>query len=68
MKSVTYTEDERRVLELLGAAWNRFAGLPVQHPADKDEMARAIHAAQNIVMARPAQRSNPAVTPIKSDS
>ncbi len=51
------TEQENEVLNILAAAWNRFSALPVLHHADQDEMAKAIHAAQNIILARVGLRS-----------
>lgn len=52
------TNDEARVLSLLAEAWNEFVRLEVQHPCDTAEFMTAIHAAQNIVMARLAARSD----------
>lgn len=51
------TEQEREVLEVLAGAWDLFLSLPEQHDADDSEFCAAIHAAQNIVLARPAMRS-----------
>lgn len=50
--------DERAILDVLGQAWNMFLNVPETHPDDKDEFRRAIHAAQNIVLALPAWRVN----------
>lgn len=50
------TAAELGSLDLLADAWNAFFDLPVQHPCDRDEFCRAIHAAQHLIMARPAQR------------
>lgn len=50
------TPEEREVLQILGEAWNKFAGLPVLHMADHTEFSAAIHQAQNIVLARPGMR------------
>lgn len=47
---------ERRVIDCLGLAWNEYLKLTELHSADAKEMCLAIHAAQNIVMARPVQR------------
>ena len=55
------TGDEAAVLVALGEVWNAFCLLPVQHPADAEEFMRAIHAAQNIVAARVAVRTDPEV-------
>lgn len=51
-----YTQTEALILELLGTAWNQFVSLKYGHPMDKAEFCQAIHAAQNIVMARFASR------------
>jgi len=50
------SEDELRVVRKLGEAWNAFLKLPAQHNDDVPEFRHAIHAAQHIVMARPALR------------
>ena len=47
---------EIRILEDLGAAWSRFQYLDVYHEDDVIAFRHAIHAAQNIVMARLAYR------------
>lgn len=48
------TADEQRVADLLGEAFNLHERLPEIHEADRPEFMTAIHAAQNIVLARPA--------------
>lgn len=48
------TETEQRCLDSLGESANMFSYLPEVHPADKAEFTQAIHAAQNIILARPA--------------
>lgn len=48
--------EEREVLALLGQAWNKFLELPVLHTMDHQEFCHAIHAAQNIVLARAGLR------------
>lgn len=60
------TPDENRVLETLGCAWNEYCALPPMHPHDADEFMRAIHAAQNIVLARAAMRSSIALLGAKA--
>lgn len=50
------TKEELEVLDHLGEAFNRFQALPTIHPRDLPEFVLAIHAAQNIVLARPALR------------
>ena len=47
---------EIEIVNMLGQCMNMFARLPVVHPADYNEFALAIHAAQNIVFARPGMR------------
>lgn len=51
------TLEESHVLEKLGEAWNAFIALPPLHPHDADEYMRAIHAAQNIILAREGLRA-----------
>ena len=53
------TVEEMSVLEKLGQAWNEFYALSTEHPSDPGEFTTAIHAAQNIVMARSAAREHP---------
>lgn len=48
------TPEERGVVEALGACANMHDLLPAIHPADEREFKTAIHAAQNVVLARPA--------------
>ncbi len=50
-------KDEMEVLESLAKAYNAFTKLTVMHPSDLPEFVHAIHAAQNIVLAREAIRS-----------
>jgi hypothetical protein len=51
--------DEIDVVEQLAEAWASFLRLPDHHPADRPEFCAAIHACQNIVMARAAVRARP---------
>ena len=48
------TADERRVVDCLADAWNAFLDLPSEHPDDLGEFRFAIHAAQRIILSRPA--------------
>jgi hypothetical protein len=48
------SQEESDLVRKLGECFSDFTKLPVLHPADEDEFMRAIHAAQNIVLARPA--------------
>lgn len=50
------TPEENEVLNLLGQAANKFSVLPVIHHADLREFILAVHAAQNIVLARAGLR------------
>lgn len=50
-------DQENAVLDKLGEAWNEFVKLEVLHHADREEFMRAIHAAQNIVLARAGLRA-----------
>lgn len=50
------SDDEKEVLRLLGLAWNKFLELPAYHYMDNHEFCHAIHAAQNIVLARAGMR------------
>ncbi len=48
------TDAEQHVLDLLAEAWQGALELPGGHPADSPEMVHHLHAAQNIILARPA--------------
>jgi hypothetical protein len=48
------TVAENRVIDLLAEAWNEHQRLAEVHVSDSPEFCAAIHAAQNIVFARPA--------------
>lgn len=50
------TGGESTSLKLLAQAWDEFVQLPAAHPDDVEEFRRAIHAAQNIILARPTWR------------
>lgn len=50
------TSQEKMVLQHLVDAWNSFLALPTEHNDDIDEFRRAIHAAQEKVLARPGRR------------
>lgn len=58
----TITEAEKAILDLLAKAWNKFCELPSgshlgAHHLDRPEFMKAIHEAQNIVLARVGMRS-----------
>lgn len=48
------TPEEQAAAQLLGDAFNAHQQLPEVHPHDAEEFMRAIHAAQNIILSRPA--------------
>jgi hypothetical protein len=50
------SKEEMKVLDRLVMAWNEFNDLKVLHPLDSSEFLKAIHAAQNIILARPSLR------------
>jgi hypothetical protein len=50
------TKDEVDCINALLKAWNLFIQLKPEHPKDAEEFMRAIHAAENIVLARPMVR------------
>ena len=50
------TVAEKEVVDLLASAWNLYKELPSQHPSDDQEMATAIHAAQKMILIRPARQ------------
>jgi hypothetical protein len=52
------TDEEREILELTAALWNRIKSLPVLHVADISETARDIHDIQNRIAARPVIRAS----------
>lgn len=47
-------DEERRILDILGNAYNLFNELYPIHSHDCAEFCRAIHMAQNIILSRPA--------------
>lgn len=55
--SGNYLEGEAEIANLLGQAYSKFRELPVLHSADEGDFVRAIHAAQNIVLARAGLRA-----------
>ena len=46
------TDQEAKVAQLLGDVWNEYLKLPIEHPMGQKEFCSAIHACQNIVLAR----------------
>jgi hypothetical protein len=60
------TDREIHVVNMAGLVASNFSDLPVMHPADVADVVFHIHAIQNIVMARAAQRDHPKLFPIKT--
>jgi hypothetical protein len=50
------TEQEHKVVVSLGDSWNAYLKLPVLHSSDTSDFISAIHAAQNIILARAVLR------------
>jgi hypothetical protein len=50
------TDQEEKIANMLGDAFNEYLKLPVQHPMETEEFCMAIHVCQNIVLSRPAVR------------
>ncbi|MBW3503347.1 hypothetical protein CJF43_07220 [Pseudomonas fragi] len=46
------TDQEAKVAQMLGDAWNEYLKLPIEHPMEQKEFCSAIHACQNMVLAR----------------
>ena len=46
------TDQEAKVAQMLGDAWNEYLNLPVELPMGQSEFCSAIHACQNMVLAR----------------
>jgi len=53
------TDGEATALQHLALSWNAFVQLTPAHPDETSEFRRLIHAAQSIVAARVAARTNP---------
>ena len=51
------TNQEARVAQMLGEAWNEYLKLPIEHPMEQKEFCSAIHACQNMVLARCGARA-----------
>ncbi|HGM8127808.1 TPA: hypothetical protein ACKQAT_004973 [Pseudomonas aeruginosa] len=45
------------MVDLLAQAWNSYLKLPVEHQAEAAEFCRAIHACQDMVLARCGRRA-----------
>ena len=53
---IEFTEEEERVMKLLGEAAALFFSLHPEHPSDAKEFEHHTHALQNLVLARPGYR------------
>jgi len=53
---MSFTPEEREIIEMLGRAFELHNNLPIQHPMHRQEFSHAIHQAQRIVMCRPVAR------------
>lgn len=50
------SKEEKEIIVKLGQCWSGFLKLEELYPNDKQEILQYIHAAQNIIMARPIKR------------
>jgi len=69
-KTTEITALEIKVAQMLGDAWNEYLKLPVEHPTEKAEVCHAIHACQDIVLARCGRRAihaQPAPEAVRQD-
>lgn len=51
------TDQEAKVAQMLGDAWNEYLKLPKDHPMEQGEFCNAIHRCQDIVLARCGRRA-----------
>ena len=51
------TDQEARVAQMLGEVWNEYLKLPKEHPMEQQEFCTAIHACQDMVLARCGRRA-----------
>lgn len=61
------TPEETAVVDLLAEAWNAQGVLPTLHPMESEEFCRAIHAAQALILSRPAREALATAAPILDD-
>lgn len=54
--AIRVTEHEALIVGMLAGVWNEYLKLPVEHPMDREEFCRAIHACQDKILARPGRR------------
>lgn len=57
MMTATITDDEAKIAQLLGEVWNAYLKMPKEHPMEQGEFCTAIHACQDIVLARAGRRA-----------
>lgn len=62
------TKHEAGVVLILAKAWNEYSLLPVEHPMEAGEFCTAIHACQNMVLARAGRRQLNAAESAVTDS
>lgn len=55
--SCTLKAEEHRLAQMLGDVWNAYLELPIEHPCEREEFCRAIHACQDMILSRPAIRA-----------
>lgn len=67
MRDDGLSPEEGAVSDALVQAWNAYAELPVQHPAELDEFALSIHRLQDLLAVRIARRHYPEGWPIKKE-
>jgi hypothetical protein len=51
------TQQEIELVRILALAWDAFLALPVDHCEERTEFRRLIHAAQDMIAARPTYRN-----------
>ena len=58
-KKNPFTEDERKIMDLLVDAHNLFFALPVTHPSHANDWTEGIHRCQDVLTHRVVQRDYP---------
>lgn len=51
------TDQEAKVAQMLGDAWNEYMKLPIEHPMEQKEFCAAIHVCQDKVLGRCGRRA-----------
>lgn len=51
------TEQESKIVRMLGEVWNEYMKLPKEHPMEQQEFCAAIHACQEKVLSRCGRRA-----------